>query len=143
MSGLDLTLEPEPAVRRFEVLQGVGGRRRWSKDDKARILELTLAPGAVVSEIACRHGLTPQQLFTWRRQARHAAATDEPMFVPAITVPPAHVTPSKAHPEDRPDQTSGRLDLIEIEVNGAIVRVRPGTDATTLAMVLRAVRALP
>jgi transposase len=50
VSGLDLTLEPEPAVRRFEVIQGVGGRRRWSKDDKARILELTLALGAMVSE---------------------------------------------------------------------------------------------
>nr|WP_249157506.1 transposase [Bradyrhizobium diazoefficiens] len=47
------------------------GRRRWfSKDDKARIVEETLVPGAVVSEIARRHGLTPQQVFTWRRQAR-------------------------------------------------------------------------
>jgi hypothetical protein len=50
VSGLDLTLEPEPAVRRFEVIQGVGGRRRWSKDDKARILELTLALGAMVAD---------------------------------------------------------------------------------------------
>ena len=130
-------------MRRFDIIQGIGGRRRWSKDDKARILELTLAPGAVVSEIARRHGLRPQQLFIWRRQARHAAATAEPMFVPAITAPPAQVTPSQAHHQDRPDQTSGRIDLIEIEMNGAIVRVRPGTDATTLAMVLRTVRALP
>ncbi|WP_091966414.1 transposase [Bradyrhizobium shewense] len=41
-----------------------------SKDNKARIVEETLVPGAVVSEIARRHGLTPQQVFTWRRQAR-------------------------------------------------------------------------
>jgi transposase len=38
-------------------------------DDKARIVEETSAPGAVVSEVARRHGLTPQQLFGWRRAA--------------------------------------------------------------------------
>ncbi|WP_209490463.1 transposase [Xanthobacter flavus] len=44
------------------------GRRRWTADDRARILEETLAPGAVVSAVAHRHGLSPQQLFTWRRE---------------------------------------------------------------------------
>ncbi|WP_150108577.1 transposase [Methylobacterium sp. 4-46] len=51
MSGLDLTLEPE-RVRRFEVITGAGGRRTWSAEAKARILEETLLPGAVVSEVA-------------------------------------------------------------------------------------------
>jgi transposase len=68
-------LEPEPtAVRRLEVITGSGRRRRFSSDDKSRIIEETLAPGAVVSEIARRHGLTPQQLFGWRRQARQSAS---------------------------------------------------------------------
>ncbi|WP_394030653.1 transposase [Xanthobacter wiegelii] len=35
------------------------GRRRWAADDRARILEETLVPGAVVSVVARRHGLTP------------------------------------------------------------------------------------
>ena len=65
MSGLDHRLEPEVEVRRFEVINGVMGRRRWSADDRARILEESLAPGAVVSVVARRYGLTPQQLFTW------------------------------------------------------------------------------
>ena len=72
MSRLDHRLEPDGEVRRFEVITGVIGRRRWSADDRARIVEETLAPGAVVSEVARRHGLTPQQLFTWRREARNA-----------------------------------------------------------------------
>jgi transposase len=38
---------------RVEVLGGVERRRRWSRDDKMRIIEETLAPGAVVTEIAC------------------------------------------------------------------------------------------
>jgi transposase len=47
-------------VRRLEVFTGVGGRRRWSPDDKARIVEETLAPGATVSEVARRHDIRPQ-----------------------------------------------------------------------------------
>ena len=35
---------------------GIERRRRWSKDEKARIVEETLTPGAVVSEVARRHG---------------------------------------------------------------------------------------
>lgn len=37
MSGLDLTLDPERQPRRVEVINGAGGRRQWSVDDKARI----------------------------------------------------------------------------------------------------------
>jgi transposase len=56
-------------VRRIELITGSGRRRRWSTDDKARIVLESLAPGANVSEVARRHGLRPQQLFGWRRQA--------------------------------------------------------------------------
>ena len=65
MSTLDHTLEPEAtAVRRLEVITGTGRRRRFSEDDKARVVEETLAPGAVVSRVARRYGLTPQQVLT-------------------------------------------------------------------------------
>ena len=58
MSGFNPTLDPRPVlVRRLEVLTGVGGRRRWSSDDKARIVEETLAPGAKVTEVARRNGV--------------------------------------------------------------------------------------
>jgi Transposase len=57
-------------VRRIEVITGTGRRRRWSSDDKARILLESLKPGANVSEVARRHGLSPQQLFGWQREAR-------------------------------------------------------------------------
>ncbi|PSC06053.1 hypothetical protein SLNSH_04380 [Alsobacter soli] len=62
VSTLDHRLEPQSEVRRFEVINGAKGRRRWSADDRARILEETLIPGAVVSAVARRHGLTPQQV---------------------------------------------------------------------------------
>jgi transposase-like protein len=78
VSTLDHRLEPEvTTVRRLEVITGVGRRRRFTEDLKARVVEETLAPDAVVSEVARRHGLTPQQVFTWRRQARTVAADRE------------------------------------------------------------------
>jgi transposase len=56
-------------VRRIALITGTGRRRRWSRDDKARIVEESLKPGATVSEVARRNGLSPQQLFAWRRAA--------------------------------------------------------------------------
>ena len=77
MSTLDDTLKPEAtAVRRLEVITGTGRRRAFSDDFKAGIVEETLVPGAVVSEVARRNGLTPQQVFTWRRQARRLTASE-------------------------------------------------------------------
>jgi transposase len=87
VSRLEPTLEPERAVRRIEVITGAGGRRRRTLDDKTRIVEETLERGASVSEFARRHGLTPQQLFGWQREARkrsEASAARGPSFVPAM-----------------------------------------------------------
>ena len=55
---------------RVEVLGGVERRRRWSPDEKMRLVEEALVPGAKVSEVARRNGISASLLFTWRRQAR-------------------------------------------------------------------------
>jgi transposase len=135
VSTLDLTLEPEPVVvRRFEVITDAVGRRRWPEEAKARIVAEAFAPGAVVSEVARRHGLTPQQVFTWRRLARRAAeaAGALPAFVPAVVAP-----------EDAGETTEAPAGRIEIVLGAAVVRVPPGVDEATLARVLRAMRAVP
>ncbi len=56
--------------RRVEVLTGPGRRRKWSDDDKAKVVAETLEPGAVVAEVARRWQICPQQVFTWRREMR-------------------------------------------------------------------------
>jgi transposase len=61
---------------RVEVLSGVGRRRRWSHDDKMRIVEETLAPGAKVTEVARRNGIAASVVFTWRRQWQIKARED-------------------------------------------------------------------
>lgn len=68
-----------------------GRRHRFSANDKARIIETTLVAGTIVSDVARQHGLSPQQLFTWCRQARRPAVkgaeTEVPNFVPAVVDP--------------------------------------------------------
>jgi transposase len=146
VSMVDPTLKPEP-VRRLEVITGTGRRRRFSDEDKARIVEETLAPGVVVSEVARRHGLSPQQLFGWRRQARQpvvtSADTQVPQFVPAVIeaeLPEATLRRRSRSPMRQADRSCG---IIEIELDGVTVRVGRGADAKTVATVLRALKAAP
>ena len=54
-------------IEQVEVITSVQRRRRWSADEKAAIVQETYAPGMSVSLVARRHGIAPNQLFTWRR----------------------------------------------------------------------------
>jgi len=146
VSGLDLTLEPSRPVRRVEIINGLGGRRRWSVDDKARIVEETLVPGAVVSEIARRHGLTPQQLFGWRRAARRSTGVEDasaPRFVPAVVEQSRPTPVGKQRKPRRVGRASGGSGIIEMEIDGVMVRVGRGAEAKTVAAVIRALKASP
>ncbi|MBB4399034.1 transposase [Bradyrhizobium sp. ERR14] len=140
-------LEPSTSVHRVEVITETGRRRQFSADDKARFVKDTLAPGAVVSEVARRHGLSPQQLFTWRRQTR------QPVAIPAAHAPeafvPAVVTPSSTPPERSPRQRrrlrktpecAENSGIIELEINGVAVRVGRGAEAATVAAVIHALK---
>ncbi len=116
--------------QRVEVLTGPGRRRAWDEAAKARVVAESYAPGAVVSAVARRWQIAPQQLFTWRREARAAgleASRGEAAFVPIVAEPlAAEVAASEA--------------IIEVVLAGAVVRVSPGVDPALLIAVLRAVR---
>ena len=143
---LTLRLKPEATtVRGLEVIAGTGRRRWLSADHKARMIEETLVPGAVVSEVARRHGLAPQQLFTWRRQARQPGgadmATEAPQFVPAVveSVLPEAAARRRQRPRRRP--MDGASGIIEVEIDGVSVRVGRGADVKTVAVVIRTLKA--
>ena len=79
---------PEP-IRRMEVFTGAGRRRSWSAADKAAIIADSYGSGETVCGVARRHGLTPQQLFSWRRLARRTGLSSATIFVPAVVEPAA------------------------------------------------------
>ena len=128
--------EPEP-VRRVEVFTGTGRRRRWPHEQKALIVAETYEPGETVSAVARRHGLTPQQLFTWRREARRVRACESRVaFAPVVLERPrsrAAVPIAPSHSVSSP--------AIEIVIGAATVRIPPGSELATLQLVLRAVTA--
>src|SRR5271170_4499600 len=98
----DVNDDAKGGYRRVEILTGPGRRRRWSAEEKARIVSETLAPGARVAEVARRWQLCPQQVFGWRREACHegSAVCARPSslakadFVPIIAEAPPTEPPS-------------------------------------------------
>jgi transposase len=121
-------IESEP-VRRVEVFTGTGRRRRWTLEQKALIVAETYETAETVSAVARRHGLTAQQLFTWRRNAQRAPAGGGRMaFAPVVL------------DASRP-RAGATLPVIEIVIGAATVRIPPGTELASLQVVLRALMA--
>ena len=58
-----------------EVLTGTERRRRWSVAEKLEMVARTRETGVTVSLVARRCGVSPNQLFTWRRLAEQGALT--------------------------------------------------------------------
>ena len=137
MSAFDRRVDPEVReVRRLEVINGALGRRRWSAEAKARIVAESLAPGVVISAVARRHDLRPQQLFAWRHQARQGR-----LVLPAEELSFVQVVRTAA--DATPAETSARpAGIIEVALGDAVVRVPPDVDGKLLAKMLRAVKAV-
>ena len=57
----------ETQYQRIEVITGPARRRRWTTEQKLRIIEESYLPGASVSEVARRHGVAANLLFRWRK----------------------------------------------------------------------------
>jgi len=127
------------AERVIEVITGRERRRRWSIEEKLRIVGETFEPGASIGQIAARHEVYPGLLFTWRRQFRSGklSPAHEPLFLPVET--PVH---DLAVPQPRAGNSESRKPgHIEIELkDGSRVRVEDGVNLTTLRRVLTALR---
>ena len=136
------TTEP---VRRLEVFTGAGRRRKWSDEDKARIVAETVASGESVCAVARRHGLSPQQLFGWRRQLREAAAwhpeAEELQFVPAVVDAGASAPVLRRRRKAPRSKSEPDVGMIEVEVDGVTIRASRGADANTIAAIVQALRA--
>ena len=76
---VDHSDDSKPArLHRVEVITGVECRRDWSTEKKLEIVAESLVDGVVVSDVARRHGISPQQLFGWRAKLRSAIAASAP-----------------------------------------------------------------
>jgi transposase len=124
------------SARRIEVFTGAGRRREWSSTQKATIIAESYAGQSSVCDVARRHGLTPSQLFAWRRAARQQiASTEDPkeaLFVPAF-VDTAGGAAAGGAAEETP--------LIGFDIEGASVWVCRGADIGMVKAIIRALKA--
>lgn len=125
---------------RGEVLTGPERRRRWSLEEKLRILGQSVAPGSSASLVCRLHGISSGQLYTWRRQFRTGELTG---FAPVRLAPPVEELPSAAVPVEpvptlaEPDRPAG--GIIEVELpSGVKLRLTGAVDEVALRRVLSA-----
>ena len=148
---------------------GKRSRRRWSAEEKRRIVEEAIRPGAFVAEVARRHGLNPNLVFAWRRIFCPAASiagngsapslpacldlpptgADGPEFIPIGVFAPAEdhgpglrrvAAPERANTARLP--MNERPGVIEIDfADGVRVRVDALVNERTLRRVLAALKA--
>jgi transposase len=141
-------------------------RRRWTAEQKRRIVDETRAPGSSASVVARRHDVNANLLFKWKRQAEAGrlggslAAAEIPEFVPIGVVGGAGdggpALPARAPDAEaairrdaaaepgasrRPSGFETRAGVIEIELPGGTrVRVDAFVDARALSRVLSALK---
>jgi transposase len=122
-----------------EVLTGPERRRRWSLEEKLRILAQSVAPGSSASLVCRLHGISSGQLYTRRRRFRTGELTG---FAPVRLAPPVEplalaTAPLDPVPTLEPDrQTAG---IIEVELpSGVKLRLTGAVDEAALRWVLSA-----
>jgi transposase len=110
-----------PSAHRVEVFTGTGRRRRWSAEDKARIVAESHVTS--VGEVSDRYGICKTQLFTWRREARRPVEAGV-TFTPVVL----------------DDEAAGADGLIEVEIGAAHVRIGRKAEVGMALAVIGALR---
>ena len=118
-------------VERLEVIE-TGRRRRWSDDEKLRIVLESLQTPRAISSTARRHGISRSLLVRWRRWFRPEPAgpgAQQPGFVPAMVVAAAETAPTLDAA-----LAGGRMVIVVDKARRVIVDT--SVDAAALARVL-------
>ena len=96
-----------------EILVGPERRRRWSGEEKARIVAEATAPAARVADLARRHGVSRSLIYTWRREASQGLSGDGvgavlPELVPVVVSGAGSEPPEAAREKRRACSTEAR-----------------------------------
>ncbi|PCK76953.1 IS66-like element accessory protein TnpA [Rhizobium sophoriradicis] len=130
----------------IEVITSVERRRRWSREDKERLVAACFEPDAVISEIARAAGIHVSQLFRWRKEL---CRIEEPKTEVGTTLVPVIVSetaPAASPVQPEPPTTSHarrKRSDVTIELGrGRRVRVDSDIDTEALGRILDCVLGL-
>jgi transposase len=117
--------DDSPALRRR--------RRSWSLEEKRRIVDESLEDGASIAEVARRHDVNTNQLFTWRRQFGVELAAPQEL----APILPVTITPDATAEYSAPGST-GQMEIVLAE--GDRIIVWADVETAALSRVLKALR---
>ena len=117
---------------RITLITGGERRRRWSDEDRVRILSAIEQPGAMVAEVARREDVCTSLVYKWRRAARRTTNIDACGFSPVIIETPE--APAL------PPTNGAEPGVVEVNMKGARVRICANAPSAVIAATLKALR---
>ena len=133
--------ESTPSSSRRSVVEVVTRgepRRRWSDEDRVRILAETMAPGAIAPHVARRFGVSTGRFYTWRKAMLLRSA---PVGIPPASAKADFAEVRLSAPTPKPSTPSPipQTGMMEITLpGGALIRVDAAVDGAALGRVLAA-----
>jgi transposase len=127
-----------------EIISRVERRRKWTAEQKVKILTEVLKPGTTVSAVADRNGIRRSQLYAWKKLAQGGRipgislnGEQKPLFAPVRIEPmPAVPVSAIAAPVAQPQRRGGAIEIAL--TNGRIMRVEEGIDPIKLGRLVAA-----
>ena len=122
-------------MSQITVFSGPERRRRWSEEERLRVLAEAFSPGACVAEVCRRHDISTSLIYTWRSKLRQAHAEAEPSeptvpaFAEAVLVN-----------DDEPACSGSAPAMIIDLARGKRVSVFPSASPAQLVAVLKTLR---
>ncbi len=120
---------------RMTLITGGERRRRWSEEDRSRILAAISEPGAVVADVARREDICTSLVYKWRRAARREESATTFGFSPVII----EAAPAPTMSRDLARQEAASV-VIEVELKEVRVRIGAGASSSVIAATLKALR---
>ena len=123
-----------------EIISRVERRRKWTAEQKVKILTEVLKPGATVSAVADRNGISRSQLYAWKKLAQRGDIPGISLSEqPKSAFAPVRIEAAPSLPAAAPVQLQRRPGAIEIVLtNGRIVRTDAGIEPVRLARLVAA-----
>jgi len=115
------------------LITGGERRRRWSDEDRARILAAIAEPGAVIAEVARREEISTSLIYRWRWEARKGANASTPGFARVIV----EAQPQRPMPARASEPEPG---AVVVEMKDARIRIGGNASAAVIAATLKALR---
>jgi transposase len=116
------------------LITGGERRRRWSDEDRVRILAAIAEPGAVVADVARREDVCTSLVYKWRREAWGTTRANASGFSPVIIETRPRPSPTL------PPANGSEPGVIEVELKDVRVRISADAPSAVIAATLKALR---